>query len=201
MTRTGAGSLRPVDVLSGGGRGFARLALLAVAICAALAVLAGGAGTARADSFSWSAPYALDHTGFQSLVGVACPSATQCTAVDYGSNEVTFDPTSGTPSSTPDAVDSGQLLSGVACPSATLCTAVDENGGEVSFDPTSGTPNSTPDTVDGQGLTGVACPSATQCTAVDQAGGEVTFDPTSATPNSTPATVDPGQPLMGVACP
>jgi hypothetical protein len=175
--------------------------LLGVAVCAALAVLAGGAAMARAASFSWSAPFALDDTGAQAPVGVACPSATQCTAVDSSGGEVTFDPTSATPNSTPHTIDSGRNLSGVACPAATQCTAVDFGGGEVTFDPTSATPNSTPHTIDtGQSLNGVACPSATQCTAVDQSGGEVTFDPTSATPNSTPTHIAGANSLKGVAC-
>jgi hypothetical protein len=122
---------------------------------------------------------------------VACPATTQCTAVDDSGGEVTFDPTSATPNSTPHTVDSGEDLHALACPSNTQCTAVDGSGGEVTFDPTSATPNSTAQTVDaGPGLDGVACPSATQCTAVDPSGGEVTFDPTSATPNSTPYTID-----------
>ncbi len=91
----------------------------------------------------------------------------QCTAVDSVGEEVTFDPTSATPNSTPHTIDSGRSLFGVACPSMTQCTAVDTNGGEVTFDPTSPTPNSTPHTIDsGRSLFGVACPSATQCTAV-----------------------------------
>ena len=136
------------------------------------------------------------------LTGVACPSTTQCTAVDFGGGEVTFDPRSGIPNSTPHTVDSGRILTGVACPSTTQCTAVDQGGGEVTFDSRSTTPNSTTHTVDsGQSLSGVACPSTTQCTAVDGSGDEVTFDPTSGTPNTTVHTVDSGQILLGVACP
>ena len=176
-------------------------------VCLWLVVLAGGAGAAQAVSFSWSAPYGLDRTGGEGLSGVACPSSTQCTAVDSNGGEVTFDPTSSTPTSTVHTVDSnpggrggGQDLNGVACPSSTQCTAVGGNGGEVTFDPTSSTPNSTLHTVDsGQFLHGVACPSSTQCTAVGGNGGEVTFDPTSSTPNSTVHTVDSD--LSGVACP
>ena len=61
------------------------------------------------------------------LNGVACPSATQCTAIDNTGHQVTFDPASpGTP--TPTTIDGGNLLIGVACPSATQCTAVDYTG-------------------------------------------------------------------------
>jgi hypothetical protein len=132
------------------------------------------------------------------VFGVACPSITQCTAVDGNGQEVTFDPSSpGTP--TPITIDSGVLHS-VACPSSTQCTAVDYyNGWEVTFDPSSpGTP--TPITIDsGNYLTSVACPSITQCTAVDGNGSEVTFDPSSpGTP--TPITIDSGNYLYALAC-
>ena len=82
-----------------------RLAVVGLVLCAAFAV---SGGVAHANSFSWSAPYALDRTGTQYLSGVACPSATQCTAVDQSGGEVTFDPTSATPNSTRHTIDSGR---------------------------------------------------------------------------------------------
>ncbi len=138
--------------------------------------------------------------GGQNFYGVACPSATQCTAVDAAGSEVTFNPQSpGTHSDV--AIDT--FLTSVACVSVTQCTAVDGSGREVTFNPQSpGTP--TPVTIDSSraNMIGVACPSATQCTAVEYSGlgGEVTFNPHSpGTP--TPVTIDSGHNLMGVACP
>src|SRR6202035_1479600 len=180
-------------------RGARRLAL---GLGAAVAVLAGGSGTAAADSFVWSAPYRIDSGPMAML---ACPSKTQCTALEMFGGEVTFDPTSATPSGQRQPIDfpyQDNQLAWVACPSVTQCTAVDGNGGEVTFDPTSATPNSTPDTIDsGQSLVMVACPSVTQCTAVGQNGSETTFDPTSASPNSTPSQIREQGQATGVSCP
>jgi hypothetical protein len=165
-------------------RAVRRVVLVVVAFCAAAALVAG---VARADPLSWSSPYPLDRAGTPTLSAVACPSASQCTAVDNVGNEVTFDPISTTPNNIPLTVDAGHDLLGVACPSASQCTAVDNYGDQVTFDPMSSTPNSNPSTVDnGDSFTGVACPSVSQCTAVGYYGNEVTFDPMAPTPNSTP---------------
>ena len=129
---------------------------------------------------------------------MACPSVSQCTAVDSGGREVTFNPTApGTP--TPTTIDpGGNGLTGVACPSASQCTAVDGVRGQVTFNPTApGTPTPTP--IDSNGATGVACPSASQCTVIDPGGGQVTFNPT-APGTPTPTTIDPDGDLRAVAC-
>lgn len=130
---------------------------------------------------------------------MACPSASQCTAVDAIGQEVTFDPTSATVG-TPITIDVGHPMLGVGCPSVAQCTAVDQAGREVTFNPASPS-TSNPITVDaGQYLFGVACPAVSQCTAVDYKGREVTFNPISGG-SSTPTTIDGGQRLQGVACP
>ena len=98
--------------------------------------------TAAARDFSWTLPAAVDLTQSQMLFGVACPSATQCTAIDGSGQEVTFDPSApGTP--TPVTVGAGESLNAVACPSATQCTAAatqwgtanQPTGYAVTFDP------------------------------------------------------------------
>ena len=132
------------------------------------------------------------------LVGVACPAATQCTAVDIDRWRGDVRPDVRDAEQHPHAVDGGRCLHAVACPTATQCTAVDYERREVTFDPTSATPNSTPLTVDaGRTLLAVACPSTTQCTAVDSSGGEVTFDPTSGTPNAPRYASTPDMPERG----
>lgn len=110
-------------------------------------------------------------------VPLACPSAQQCTAVDYSGHEVTFDPLSaGKP--VPITVDAGARLRLLACPSSIQCTAADTRGHVVTFDPiSSGT--ATPATISSHQLTGLACPSATICVALDEAGRVLTFDPLS----------------------
>ena len=80
-----------------------------------------------------SAPVTLD--AGNTLTGLACPSASQCTAVDEAGQQVTFDPAApGAPS--PTTIDAGNALTGVACPSPRRCGAVDEAGQETTFDPT-----------------------------------------------------------------
>ena len=148
--------------------------------------------------------------GNYGLEAVACPSTSQCTAVEYDyleppyvARQVTFDPATGLVITPPTTIDDGGTMKSVACPSTSQCTAVDYVGNEVTFDPTSpGTPTTA--TVGTAILQGVACPSISQCTAVyagDSGGGnEVTFDPTSpGTP--TPTTIDSVIFLDAVACP
>jgi hypothetical protein len=134
------------------------------------------------------------------LIGVACPSAIQCTAVDRVGNEVTFNPTALLPV-LPFTIDAGGILNAVACPSVSQCTAVGHSGIEVTFNPTA--PDSpSPATVEANltELLAVACPSVSQCTAVDRSGDEVTFNPT-APGGSTPIAIDAGKTMYGVACP
>lgn len=140
----------------------------------------------------------------RALLGVACPSATQCTAVDNVGQVATFNPTApGTP--TPVPIDSGRVLSGLACPLATQCTAVDDLGRALTFNPTAPA-GPTPTMVDsGNQLIALACPSATQCTAVDTVGQQVTFNP-NAPGSPLPTTIDTqdngaGRPLRAIACP
>ena len=137
--------------------------------------------------------------GTQLLTAVACPSTSQCTAVDTKAQQVTFNPRApGTP--TPTTIDTGLAqLDGVACPSTSQCTAVDIKGQQVTFNPAApGTP--TPTTIDRENqLTGVACPSATFCVAVDQFGDAVVGNPA----NAASWTVEPIADaiyLTGVAC-
>jgi hypothetical protein len=150
----------------------------------------GGSGTILQSNAGETVPTAL-----------ACPSDTECVAVDGHGNESLFDQTLIFGVAIP--VDPGQALSDVACPSESQCTAVDRDGQEVTFNPNPqsvGTP--TPAAIDGHSnLSSLACPSVTQCTAVDVGGTEVTFTPGS---SSMPQTgkVDPAATgVYGVACP
>ncbi len=147
---------------------------------------------------------------------VACPSASQCTAVDGSGNEVTFNPTdgdliTGVTVLVATAPYVGNGMNGVACPSTTQCTAVDYEGHQATFDPAS--PGSAIVTeIAAQRLTnpslafpftdpdptGVACPSTSQCTAVDGFGQQVTFDPASA--GATHTTIDRQNILSAIAC-
>ncbi|MEA2465247.1 MAG: alpha-galactosidase [Acidobacteriota bacterium] len=173
-----------------GGMVFGRRARRGVLVALAMvAVLSAGTAIVQAE------PSAVND-GFR-LFDVACPTTTQCTAVDGQGRQVTFNPTApGNP--TPTTVNGSEFASVIACPSATQCTAVATNGDEVTFDPTApGTP--TPVNI-GNGLFAIACPSTTQCTAVGANGKQVTFDPT-APGSRTTTTIDGDQLLNGLDCP
>ncbi len=111
------------------GRGGLAVGLLLVSLLASPA-------TGRA---ALSPPINIDSAN--SLRSLACPSVSQCTAVDSKGQAVTFNPTiPGAP--TPTAVDTPNFLLSIACPSLSQCTAVDDRGQQVTFNPTSlGTPS------------------------------------------------------------
>ncbi|HLH66453.1 MAG TPA: hypothetical protein VKV27_12180 [Solirubrobacteraceae bacterium] len=136
-------------------------------------VLAGAASGAT--TLSWSGPVAIDRASNNQLGWVACPSQSQCTAIDQGEREVTFNPASpGTPA--PALIDNAGYLNGLACPSVSQCTVVDTAAREVTFNPTD-PGNPAPVAIDSNALLGPACPSVSQCTAVDSMAYELTFDP------------------------
>lgn len=126
------------------------------------------------------------------LVTLACPSTTQCTALDaagyespsgFHGAEVTYDPGSPRPTfAVPlpiitNSVEGGQATQQIACPSTSQCTAVGDDGQEVTFNPHSpGNPTAFAVTrrLPYSGM--IACPSVTQCTVVS-ANRAVTFNP------------------------
>jgi hypothetical protein len=171
----------------------AGLAVGCLVIALSASVSFAGGGVARAASLSWSGPQALTSTAGAEMRAVACPAATQCTAVyAVGKQgfETTFDPADvGAPVSEhidemPKAEFEELELRGLACASLELCTAIDNNAFDVSFNPEQEPKPVTPsaaqiDNQAGRTMEGIACTSAPQCTTVDQGGVEFTFDPLS----------------------
>jgi hypothetical protein len=164
-----------------------------LAACALAAVPA----TARADV---QPSHNIDgHFYFE---GISCPSATQCTAVDYRQGqppyELTFNPQNpGTPSSA--AIDTQGGSQDVKCPSPVQCTAL-IGFAAVTFNPQS-PGQQTRGTIARNGLpVSLDCPTTGQCTAVDTTGNVYTFNPAAPAPVA-PAAVDPGQKTLRIACP
>ena len=62
---------------------------LALATAAALVLAVPSTASA---SLTWSAPIPLDHSGGTALLGIACPSTSQCAAVDTTGQVVVFNP-------------------------------------------------------------------------------------------------------------
>jgi hypothetical protein len=161
------------------------------------------------------------------LTGVACPSATSCTAVGYyndaGNNRTLIESWDGTAWSIISSPNSGaglNILSSVSCVSATSCTAVgfNDRGNEFSsfqtlvesWDGTSWSVVSSPNsgTTDDR-LTGVSCRSATLCTAVGfyvNASGITqtlieAWDGTTWSIVASPNSIATDNGLAGVSCP
>lgn len=178
-----------------------RLAILAV-VTLGMAFMAGAGQAAPLVSHPASSLFP------NWLTSVACPSTTQCTAVDDWGQERTYNPAAPHASHSatvdPFAADTGQQLDGIACPSTTGCVAVDGGVREVTFNPLSpGSPTPVKIYPRVDALYSVACPSTTECTAVGPGGLVVTFNPIS--PGGAAATILAGTiplPLLqGVACP
>jgi hypothetical protein len=193
-----------------------RVPLLVVLLTAALLpTLAATTTAAGAADLKWSAPQQIDSAGTAGIGAFACPSTTQCTAVDHAGQEVTFNPDAvGDPGRTL-LVPAGNLLS-VACPSTTECIAgfapfsfgISALGARnvVTFNPRD--PSSAATVLvnsAGLDLSSLSCPTTTQCTAVamdinGHNGAVVTFDPQA---SSAPArtVLDAANELGAVACP
>ena len=173
--------------------------------------IAGGVDEATFDPTSPAAAgeVAIEQ-GKRQIIGLACPSDGQCTALDQDGGEVTFDPQTP-PATAPAAVGIGTTsVVAIACDSATQCTVIAVNGEELTFDPTTPTTTLQSAKIDksntgggpGQteGVTAISCPAATACAAVDAGGRAIAFAPSS--PGSpTPVRIDGGSPLLGVSCP
>ena len=100
------------------------------------------------------------------LTGVACPTASQCTAVDAAGNAVTFAPTSPSEASTAP-IAAGQPLSDVSCPTTSWCVAVGPGGDAFEGNPTGSQWTAEPI---GELLSHVVCASPSGCVAVDSLG-------------------------------
>lgn len=133
---------------------------------------------------------------------VACPSSTQCTAMDNFGDEATFDPANSGPAAATSVDGNADVIYAIACPSVTQCTAVDDLGEAATFDPRAPSGATVTTVVTDHPLLAVACPSVTQCTAVDDDRYAATFNPQAPTSASyvdlnTPANTS----LVGVSCP
>ncbi|HEY2654765.1 MAG TPA: hypothetical protein VGI55_03190, partial [Solirubrobacteraceae bacterium] len=154
-----------------------------------------------ATGLTWSAAIPVDrHAAGVGMTGVACPAATQCTAIDQQGSEVTFNPEA--PANVTALSISGAIPTSVACPSAVQCTAVDVRGVEATFNPQTARLIASA-AVDSQGVpVSVDCPTTAQCTAVDLSGNEASFNPTTgaAIGKKSPQQIDSGGTLVAVDC-
>ncbi len=169
-----------MSVLGRGGIPRQRIRLLALIVIACAATFAPA--TATAAPLQFSAPVALADDGASAqLNSIACPSSTQCTALDGIGQETTFNP-NAPGAFTLHYLDPGAGLIDIACPTAGECVVIDgaakgsQVGDELTFAPSNpGAPVA--HSIDTAQLAGLACPGANQCVAIDVAGNEVSFNP------------------------
>ena len=137
----------------------------------------------------------IQATGF---LAVACPSATQCTALDGTGAEVTFDPAH--PSTVRTVVlDQSEHLRRLDCPSERQCTAISA-GTELTFDPQSSIWGRDEEHGRCQGPGDGRVPVDPQCTAHSD-GYTVTFDPRSPGMRTRSGIGAFTPRLAGIACP
>jgi hypothetical protein len=124
----------------------------------------------------------------EGLVGVRCPSRSECVAIDSFGHGATYNPQTDKTLRRTIAIDGNERLTALACPSATQCTALDDNGSQITFNPASGHRlNSAridpavglddPEQGEGNELDAVSCPTTGSCVAVDTLGNVITFRP------------------------
>ncbi len=139
------------------------------------------------------------------LVGVSCPSTSECAAVDFAGNVLTSDHPSSAASPWSSATTDGGALSslyGVSCPTSAFCATVDGFAGKViTFDPTVASRQLTRSLP--YSLDGIWCPSRSLCLASVETEGGISgllgsFDP--ASPDSTWRLSSLGG-VNAVACP
>jgi hypothetical protein len=168
-----------------------RPVLSVVTCCASIGGLLGSAviqaGTAQADSGSWSITYSPNQGTFPELNGVFCLSETDCVAVGYGDNFGTeqtliesWDGTNWSIEPSPNEGTGDNQLNGVTCLSPTDCVAVGYTGNTggpeqtliESWDGTTWSITSSPSVGTGDNqLNSVSCPSSSDCIAVGYAPG------------------------------
>ncbi len=147
-------------------RGLTYLLLLVAAVSLSLAA------TATAATVAWRQAGEVDAKG---PVGLACPSASLCLAVDAAGNAVTStSPATGASSWKASAIDSGAALTAVSCPSTQLCVATDGSGRVLTTeDPADPRATWQPVALADHPWADVSCPAATFCVAVG--GQDVAF--------------------------
>ncbi len=181
--------------------GITALACLSSASC----VAADGAGRVLAfDPVAPGSPKATQIDVGGSLLGVACPSTTQCTAIDFA-REMTFNPFKpGTPKQHQVFKKSSGLgLTAVACQLTTRCT-IARLQSQATFNPRAFKQPAS-HTLDGgggdQSIVALRCPSRTECVVIDSFGQAFTFNPANAKLLRRAINVEKGEAQTALACP
>jgi hypothetical protein len=131
-------------------------------------------------------------TNIEAFTGVACPSASQCTAITSSGVAYTFDPASVASARQAQAVADedgdpfGKRVAGIACPTVTQCTAYDITGRVATFNPQAPSA-ATPVKVSDLRPESIACASATHCAVLAERDSPtflVRFNPAAPAPGN-----------------
>ena len=176
-----------------------------------LAIITGHQATFDPKRFKRPKMHQLASFSDAAITGIACPTATECVAVDGDGSGISYDPATGKFIKRRFKVEEGEALTGSACSSKTQCTAVDNDGQEITFQPLTGkvitrtaidasvgldAPSGDSD----DELDDVSCPGTTLCVAVDTRGAAVAFNPRSKH-SVKPTLIDTGHGLTSISCP
>lgn len=127
----------------------------------------------------------------RAFYAVTCPSASQCTATNYG-EETTFNPADPAGTATTRQTNAGGFNNQgeIACPAVNQCSVIASD--THTFDPTDpSAPISVASFAVNGELGAVSCPTPTQCTAMPTSGQQVTFNPSDPAGTVTAFQVDP----------
>lgn len=147
--------------------------------------------------FRW---HTLQFQGLGTTYGVACSSATHCTAVTSNADQslVTIDGTAWTPVTMPfSPLDALFPLNGTTC-AGSSCLAVGSHG-LLAQSINGGVAWSAGQSITSQDLQAASCPTATQCVVVGSAGTILTTTDGGAIWQTDPPPTD--ESLLGVSCP
>lgn len=173
-----------------------------------VAVAYGGNAVSTIDGSTWSSPVTL---GGSPLIGVSCPSALLCVAVDGAGNLwSSSDPFAASPTWNSVSVDASAAyyMSAISCASAALCVAVDTNGSALaSTDPTGDASNWPATEIDASNgepreIFGLSCAPTSFCAGVDDSGNVLTSaDPGGGAAAWSLANIDSTNSLESMSCP
>jgi hypothetical protein len=144
----------------------------------------------------------FDVQGAEFLYSVSCTGISLCTAVDANGLAVSFDPATGTTTSSV-SLPSDVLMSVSCLPGGNQCTAVDDSGDQYTFAPSSGAVinQSTPGM--NAFISTVSCPAANKCflaQATNSGGNVVRFNPRTSSGPGSPVIQNSSGEMYGLSC-
>jgi hypothetical protein len=169
---------------------------LVVLLIATFSVVAVDASPAVADAAAWSAPQAINHTGFaENLVNLSCASQSFCVTSDEFGHSFVYDGTGWSAQPIATFTDS------ISCPTVGFCLGITVAGEASTYNGTSWSAEQKFAVNESEGLGGaaVSCASPSFCDATDTTGGVYTYNGSTWSP-PTSVLAEHGE-LASISCP